>query len=138
MGVLADFFAATDSTAPRYTEHANEFADRVEAKGLTPLEVSMLWALLAGRVWSVELIEEFDAVVMRDDGELMIHRFPAALLELLAEANEEAIAKVGAAWAETEELAWPPAEGRQLVEGLAALCKAARARALSVYLWNCT
>jgi hypothetical protein len=137
MGVLADFFTGTDSTAPRYTEHSGEFPDRVEAKRLTPLEVSTLWALLADREWSEDLMDEFEAVVYEDDGELMIHRFPVALVDSLAQADEEAIAKVGAAWAKTEELDWPPAEGSQLLEELATLCKTAKKDSLSVYLWNC-
>jgi len=137
MGVLADFFAATDATAPRYTEHPDEFPDRVEAKRLTSLEVSTLLALLTGREWTEALMDELETIVFENDGELLIHRFPPAMVERLAGASAETIATVGAAWAETEELRWPPSDGRDFVQALASLCQAAQKASRSVYLWNC-
>jgi hypothetical protein len=138
MGILADFFEARDTTASDYTEDPDRFPCRVQSSGVTPLEVSILWAILEEQEWSVELMDRFEMVASLEEGSIVTHRLPAPLVETLVGANESMIARAARAWASTEELQlWSESDARQFLVELTNLCRQPRDPSRSIYLWNC-
>ena len=138
MGVLADFYVSTEAEAPLYDERQElPETDVASYNMVTPLELSMLWAILQGREWQVEMLNEFQCLLQRDGGERLIHRFPDAMVGLLAVTTDDVVAQVAPRWAAIEELCWPPAAALPVLRDLRRLAERARETGRSLYVWNC-
>ena len=137
MGVLADMYVSRDDEAVRYDSTPDGFAERAQYKNFTPLELSMLWAIMRGIEWDVALMDEFPCLLQQEGGERLIHRLPAAMVTDLSKLAPEQIAAVTPKWAATQELGWPPEETRPVIEDLARLARQASDSGRSLYLWNC-
>src|SRR5713226_8245724 len=114
MGILTDLFVAESLDAPNYEalHSSNKLAaaqfERVEFKGLTDLNFTILWALLESQEWDVNT-HALESVAMGMDGETWLFRFPAPLVAKLAALDKSGIARAAALWAQTEELMCEPA-----------------------------
>src|SRR5258706_11984925 len=137
MSVLADIYISRDDEAVRYDTTPDQFADRAQYKSITPLELSMLWAIMRGIEWDVDSMNEFPCLLQQDGGERLIHQLPAAMIADLSKLTAEQIAIVTPKWAATEELGWPPDETRPVVEDLVRLARRAAESGRSGFLWNC-
>jgi len=145
MGLLSDFFVASEEEATRYADRMNEddqgkaTASHVrpaQYKGLTDLEVGTLWAILEGKEWDADLHELENDEGGDDEGDAWLFRFPDRLVQLLAHAEHSALESALHQWAETEELQVDADELRPVVLDLQRLAKQAIAEQKSVYLWG--
>lgn len=137
MGLLAEIYLSRDDEAVRYDTAPAEFADRALYTGLTPLELSTLWALIQGVEWEVDSLDEFPCLLQIDGGERLIHRLPAKMMTELAALSPERVEALLPAWAATEELRCSPEDVRHVVDGLVRLARKAGETGQSVHLWNC-
>jgi hypothetical protein len=77
MSVQADIYVSrTDEEAIRYDREPDKFSDREQYTSFTELELSTLWAKMRDLEWDVNSLDEFHAVLVQDDGERTIKRFP--------------------------------------------------------------
>jgi hypothetical protein len=110
----------------------------MDLEGLDQVKLASLWALLAGREFRVETIEEFAALhEVAEDGP-WVFRFPAPLAQLLADLDDVRAAKVARAWAETDELALDErdeASVADVLRELRALARSAQAERKALLLW---
>lgn len=137
MGILADIYVSRDDEAIKYDTVPDQFAERAKYKSITPLELSMLWAIMQGIQWDVALMDEFPCLLQINSGERLIHGLPAAMVVELTRLTPEKVADVSPKWAAIEELCRPPEEARPVVEDLVRLSLHAAESGQSVYLWNC-
>ena len=137
MGVLSDIYISRDDEAVEYDTAADKFSERAQYKGMTPLELSTLWAILRGVEYDFDSIDEFPCLFEKDGGERLIHGFPKAMLTALGQLTPDRIPAVTAKWAATEELSCPPADIRPVVEEMVRLARLAAASGRHLYLWNC-
>ncbi len=137
MGLIADIYISRDDEAAKYDVTPEQFAERAEYKGFTPLELSMLWSIMRGVEWDMKMMDEFPCLLEEDGGERLIHRLPAEMVAELSRLTPDQIASVSPMWAATEELGWPPDAARAVIEDLVRLARTATQSDRSVYLWNC-
>ncbi|MGV3616541.1 MAG: hypothetical protein ACO1SV_14530 [Fimbriimonas sp.] len=136
MGALADFFVSADDQASSYDgQKAWPAGDVVNAKSITHLELSTLWAILDGREWEVESIDDFATVPERDP-DAWIHRFPAAFTQRLATATPDELQAATVRWSATEEVDADPEDVAPLVRQLQELARNAQASHRSLFLWS--
>ncbi|WP_295479490.1 hypothetical protein [uncultured Pseudomonas sp.] len=145
MGVLADFFVASEADALRYAariekldggEEIEALLKPVQYKSFTDLEISTLWAILEEQEWDDERHMPED-IFLGDDGESWLYRFPNELTEVLAHANEVAVSKASVLWSATEELSCEPEDLVPVLNDLQSLAKQAMESGKSLYLWGC-
>jgi hypothetical protein len=138
MSILADIYVASEANASEYDGDPARFkAESASWKRFTILELSMLWALLQGREWDVDLLDSFTNVLMRDGGERMIARLPDEFLYDVMAADEEKAAEAVRQWAATEELDCEPAQLKPFFNDLRRLADTAVCSGRGLYLWNC-
>lgn len=137
MSLLADIYISPDDEAVKYDTTPDQFADRAQYKGFTPLELSMLWSIMRGVEWDVAMMDEFPCLLQIDGGERLIHRLPSAMVTELAALSPDRVASVTAAWAATEELSCSPEDIRPVVDDLVRLARRATETSRSLHLWNC-
>ncbi|HKA43039.1 MAG TPA: hypothetical protein VKF40_13710 [Burkholderiales bacterium] len=137
MSVLADVYISRDDDAVKYDTAPDQFADRAQYKGLTPLELSSLWSIMRGMEWDVAMMGEFPCLLQIDGGERLVHRLPAAMVSGLAALSPDQVDSVTSAWAATEELSCSPEDIRPVVDDLVRLSRRASQTNRNVYLWNC-
>ena len=89
MANLADIYISRDDEAVRYDTAPDQFAERAQYKNFTPLELSTLWAIMRDTEWDVSSMDEFPCLLQEDDGERLIHGFPAAMLSDLSKLTPE-------------------------------------------------
>ncbi len=141
MGILTDLFVAEPRDAPSYKalQSSGKLAaaqfERVEFKGLTDLNFTILWALLEGRDWDVDT-HALESVAMGKDGETWLFRFPAPLVAKLAALDKPGIARAAALWAQTEELMCEPAEIEPVVIELVRLARLSSSSTKGLFLWG--
>lgn len=136
-GCLADFYVATAEDAAAYDDSTEKFTESAQYKRVSPLELSMLWAIMRGVDWDVSLMDEFSCVFQKDDGERLIHKLPAAMLVDLAELSDERTSVLAPKWAAVEELRWPSIAAYEVISDLAKLARRAIESDRGVFLWNC-
>ncbi|MDR2187814.1 MAG: hypothetical protein LBE62_07135 [Azonexus sp.] len=142
MGLLADFFVATPEQAIQYAnrdpyeEEIRALLNPCEYKGITGLELGMLWAILEDIEWDYDKHMPRDTV-LGNEGEWWLERFPDKLTLLLAQATPERLATASVAWANTEELSCDPEDIQPMLADLQQLAKQAISRDIPVYLWGC-
>ncbi len=138
MGILADFYVSSDADAARYDEGQNlPDSELAEYKNITPLEISMLWSILKGQEWDVDLFNELRCVLERDGGERLIHKLPGELVAMLAGLSDDALSQAAVKWSQTEELACDASDLEPVLQDLKRLSMHAQDTQRSVYLWNC-
>ncbi|HEV2294708.1 MAG TPA: hypothetical protein VGR35_12715 [Tepidisphaeraceae bacterium] len=137
MGVLADIYVASRNEAAEYDADPKRFAAEAASwKLFTELELSILWALLQGREWDVELMDRFENVLTKDGGERMITRLPDEFIDDILSVDEGRIEQAVNEWAVSEELGCDPEEVRPFVDDLKRLAQVARSSGRSLFLWN--
>jgi hypothetical protein len=137
MGLLADMFlAASDEEALKYDAAPDSFADRLQYKGITELQLSTLWSAILGVKWDVKSLRQFINVFHTEGGERLICRLPAAMLNDLAKLTPEQIFAAAVQWAATAEMRCKPADVLPIIEGLIAYARKSTETNRSVYLWN--
>jgi hypothetical protein len=137
MGLLADIYlASSDEEALKYDSSQDPFADRLQYKGFTELQLSMLWAIILGVKWEAKFSRQFINVFHTQDGERLICRLPAAMLNDLSNLTPEQVSSAAEKWAATAEMRSKPADSRSIVEGLMVSAQKANETNQSVYLWN--
>jgi hypothetical protein len=138
MGVLADIYISRDQEAAGYDGNPNfPASDRVQWKRITPLELSTLWTIMRKIKWEVSFMDEFECLLVQDEGERLIHRLPPAMVTELAKLAPDEIGAIAPTWAGTDEMQWPPETARNAIEELTGLARRAAASNRNLYLWNC-
>jgi len=144
MGLVSDFFVASEEEAMRYAERMSEddqgkattsHVRPAEHNGLTDLEVGTLWAILEGKEWDADL-HELENDESGEEGDSWLFRFPDRLVQLLANVEHSALEAALRQWADTEELQVDAEELRPVVMDLQRLAKQAIGDQKSVYLWG--
>ena len=134
MGILADLFVATPPEAAVYEETllrdlaaAEEQYDPAHFRGLTDLNFSILWALIAEEQWDLTK-HALTTIKLEEPGETWLFQFPQPFCERLAALSDEDVRSVSQAWAATEELTldrWTVDDVLPVVERLRELSKRA-------------
>ncbi len=109
----------------------------IDAEGVDQVKLATLWALLAGREFRDELVSEFVPLHEVSDDGPWVFRFPAPLVQLLAELEDDRASRLGSAWAGTEELeldGWDAESVAPLLHGLRSLARGAHAEKKSVLM----
>src|SRR5260221_6573907 len=99
MSVLADIYISSDDETIRYDSAPDQFADRAQYNGITPLELSTLWAIVRGIEWEVASMEDFQCLLQQDGGERLIHRLPGAMIADMSGLTSDQIVVVTPKWA---------------------------------------
>ena len=136
MSVLSDLYVSTPDEALRYdeTQSAPE-NERAQLKRLTTLEYSMLWAILEGKPWELSSMKAFEMIMIEDDGERLIYRFPETLVELAGGLDDAAIAAAAEPWANTEEMRCDPEDTKFIIGELRRVARVAKETNRNLYLW---
>ncbi len=137
MSILSDIYISRDTEAVKYDTTPDIFTERAQFNGMTPLELSMLWAIMRGSDWDVAMLKDFACLLQIEDGERLIHSFPAAMVTVLGQLTSDQIRDVSAKWAATEELACSPSDIQPVVEEMTRLARSATASGRGLYVWNC-
>jgi hypothetical protein len=137
MSLLSDIYVSRDDEAVKYDTVPATFAERAHYNGMTPLELSTLWAIMRGVEWDDSTMDDFVCLLQIGSGERLIHRFPVAMLAALGQLTQDRVRDVTAKWAATDELACTPADIQPVVEEMVRLARSATASGRGLYLWNC-
>lgn len=143
MGIIADIFVTSPEAAADYA--ASQLRGRAahikryqpaEYKGLTPLEFSSLWALIASEEWNSK--KHMLAEVSYGDGnESWLFSFPDSFVRLLANLSDKQVDQYAVEWARTEELSGSTsADVRPIIVDLRRMAKSALASGQPMYLWG--
>ena len=139
MGLLSDFFIASESPVPNYNggERWGDL-DKCQLKHLSPLQAGQFLAILRGQDYVVDLIFEFELVTPEDaDDWTMV--VPKDMVEKLAAVQVNQIVGLAEQFARVtnEELGWSPDDFIPVVTELTALARRAIENNKSMFLWNC-
>ena len=137
MGLLADLYISPGNEAVKYDTAPDEFPERVEYKGFTELELSILWSIIRGIKWDVAMMNDFPCLLQTDGGERAIHKVPSLMAQELAALSPDQITSAASSWAASEEINGDPEDIRPIVDDLARLAREAGQTSRNVYLWNC-
>ena len=138
MSVLTDFYLAEPSRAKDYdVDQQCLEIDRAQYKGMTPLELSTLSAIIQKKEWDAAMMDEFPEVLIVDGGERLIYEIPSATIERFAILSEDEISSAAVAWSKTEELACEAEDIQPVIEEIVRLSKRALETERSLYLWIC-
>ncbi len=66
MSTLAEIYVSRDSEALTYDTSPDQFTDRAQYKGFTPLELSILWSIMRGEEWDMALMDKFPCLLQQD------------------------------------------------------------------------
>lgn len=145
MSIISDFIVATPADARTYAQWTagGEAAapDRYTVagyNGLTDLEISTLWAVLAGEEWDIDE-HELPGEPGDEDEESMLSRFPPPLVNALAALEDPALAGIARQWSsQAEELEWEPEALLPVLSDLRRLARLAKGEGKHLYLWSST
>lgn len=137
MSVLSEIYISRETEALKYDITPDIFADRAQFTGITPLEISTLWAIIRGDAWEVTMMRDFPCLLQVGGGERLVHSFPAAMVSALGQLTNDQIQDVSAKWAATEELACAPSDIQPVVAEMARLARAAASSGRGLFIWNC-
>src|SRR5438094_9953650 len=102
MSVLADIYISSAAEALKYDSAPDQFAERAQYEGFTPLELSILWSIMRGIEWDESSLDEFECLLEKDGGERLIHRVPAQMVAELSKLTPDQITAVSGQWAAIE------------------------------------
>jgi len=138
MSVLSDFYLAEPQHAKSYdVDQKCPEIDRAQYKGMTPLELSMLWAITQQKEWDVAMMDEFPEILVVDGGQRLTYQVPQAAVERFASLSGPEISTAAAAWSQTEELSCEPGDVQPVIEEIVRLSKRGLEMNRSLYLWIC-
>ena len=138
MGLLADFFVATEQDALRYDgERSLPESHRAHYTGFTEIELSTLYMIAQGLPVDAETVYDFQSVSSQDDGEEVTMVVLPELCSRLAAASDDKLKSWAALWGDTEELKGARAELLPVLVDLRRLSVLAASEGKSVFLWNC-
>ena len=138
MSVLSDFYLADPQHSKDYNiDQKCPEIDRAQYKGMTPLELSMLWAITEKKEWDVAMMDEFPEVLIVDGGERLIFQVPMEAVQRFASLSETEVGTAAAAWSQTEELACEPNDIQPVIEEIVRLSKRGLETKRNLYLWVC-
>lgn len=138
MGVLSDFFIASDSDALDYDGGQSiADADRRQFKQITPLEAASILAVLRDENDPLMLIDEFE-LLTPEDAEHWTMSVPIDMVEKLARLPTSDVPQLAAKLSHftEEELAWSQEEFEFVVTELADLARKSVATGKRMFLWN--
>lgn len=141
MGVLTEIFVGNDVIARNHCGGGDwqGAPDEIwQAKGITFLEISTLWAILDGQPWDESRIEPFDDLSDEDDEEATTFRFPGDLVRRLATMDDPSLEVAAVSWASTEELSlssFDVADTR--LQFLVHAAKRVKQDGRCLYIWTC-
>jgi hypothetical protein len=137
MAILTDIFVSTPADAQRYQslqpKRSSGLFELVQFKGLTNLEFGILWAIISGEDF------DFDKHALESlapQEETWLFRFPTVLVQKLAALTPVRINEISAAWADTEELQWAPAQAKEVIVQLVRLAKLAPSPSKGLFFWG--
>ena len=138
MGMEADFFVGGEVAAQEYSGRwAGPPEDYWQTKGISALELSKLWAIVAGKSWDMSLYNSFPVIKETDDAEQAVFSLPDELVAILSGMDGQTIEQTAVRWAKTEELARSGVVIiRAALERIVHLAKRAQEHGQHVYLWN--
>jgi hypothetical protein len=138
MSVLSDFYLAEAQQAKNYdvNQQCDEI-DRAQYRGMTPLELSTLWAITQKKEWDVAMMDQFPEVLIVDGGQRLIYQVPGAAVKRFASLSEAEVGAAAGAWSQTEELACEAADVQPVVEEIVRLSKRGLETNRNLYLWIC-
>jgi hypothetical protein len=136
MSVLSDIYISLENEAVKYDAAPNSFTERVQCKGMTPLELSTLWAIMRGVEWDAALMDDFACLLETNGGERLVHSFPGEMVTALGQLSSDRIRDVSSKWATTEEMASSPEDIQPVVEEMVRLARSASASRRGLYIWN--
>jgi hypothetical protein len=142
VSIVADFFVASPENARAYATAETHDGLQLHLvptrhKGITPLELGTLWAILEGCEWGVERHDIPDESPA-EDGNSWLCRFPQPLVQLLADSSDGDLALARTHWAATEELGCAPEALEPVIADLQRLARQAIETGREMYLWGCT
>jgi hypothetical protein len=137
MGMSSHFYIADDEAGTDHARAQNSAADdRATYAGITPLELSTLWALVEKAEWDVKMMRVFPIVVAVNVGERIVHEIPTEVIERLATLSMDEIARVAQGWASTLEMAPRAEEVSGILMELVRLATRSRATHRRLFLAN--
>lgn len=104
--------------------------------GVTPLELSTLWAILEQTEWDVKMMRLFPIIVTTNIGDQIVHEIPPAIVTRLSALRPEEIDRVATVWAATVEMAPRANDVQAIVETLVRLAGRAWASGRGLFLAN--
>jgi len=145
MGIIADIFVATPEAAADYeasqlrgrSAHIEKYQP-AEYKGLTPIELSKLWALIASEKWNIEK-HMLTEVSFGDGHESWLLSFPDPFVRLLANLNDKQVDQYAVEWAKIEAFQIADSTStdiRPIVVDLRRMAKLAMTTGKPMYLWG--
>lgn len=129
------FTAAGDDARSVRLNHALPPEDVEELGDIDSLKMSILWALIDGRDWDVDMPDQFAEVYSASDE--CLHRLPHELVHRLLKLDPVGTDAAAAAWAETEEMACEPAEARAVIEAAIRIASRAESTKRGMFLYSC-
>jgi hypothetical protein len=140
MGMLTDFFIATDRDARRYEKNlTNERVEldticpRASHKGLTGVELSALWATLQQEPLAFPKYMLKVVSSAKDDG--LTEAFPSQFVSRLGQMHEQEFSAIAARWAELAEIRRPSEELVLVLADLKALAAEATQQSKGLFIW---
>jgi hypothetical protein len=139
VGLLSDFLVADAQDIPAILQSVNPSAkwESAQFKGLTPVNLCQLWAILKHAPYQDSDVEKFKDFSSNDQGPWALV-VPAQLTSSIAALGEADVPRVGKLWSQTEELTadhWQPADVTALLEAIRKLSTSAVHRKKSLILW---
>lgn len=121
------FLAGRASTTPPNESSQSPREDGANYLGITPLELSTLWAIIERTEWDVKMMRLFPIVTAVSVGDQIVHEIPVTIVQRLAGLDVAEIARVAQAWTSTVEMSLRGDETGAIVTELSRLA----ARSLS-------
>ncbi len=136
MGVLTDFFIATESQLSGFDprELPSECFDTFQAKGVDSVKVDLLYATLTGQPFA-DVVNCGELAGEPEEEGPWTFKLPSLLLRKLAALGATDIPPTAAKWSESEDFeGWTAADVELVLENLAALARRATPGA-ELYHW---
>ena len=131
------FYLADPGTAADYALAPQRSAqDSATFSGITPLELSTLWAVVERVDWDVKMMRLFPIVVAFNVGERIVHEIPSAIIQRFATLSMEEMARAAQGWAATLEMTSRGDEVSSIVVEIVRLATRSRATNRRLFLAN--
>lgn len=140
MGLLAEFFVATEVEAMQYSgDPGCPDSHKALYKRFTEVELETLYDITLGKSVSDddETSHEFKVVKVVDDGEQVTTELLPDLIARLANASDETLESWAGTWGATTEIQSDADAVLPVLQDLRRLAIMAQSESKSVYLWNC-
>jgi hypothetical protein len=136
MSIIAEFFVSTSEAASSFDAAAWPKTDMYQSGGLIPMHLELLWAILEGREWDVEMGDAFTPVGPQNTDSSWLVRFPDALVLAFEQASLAQLDQARIEWANTEEMMADPNDLVEVMAALQGLARNARSTGRSIFLYG--